>query len=181
MGDSSIRGLTMALRSRAEAMPPGARFRSTREIAATYRVSPVTVSRALATLSAEGSLKTLPGSGTFVTERYLPEGSDELDVSWQTVALGDRAIDARALQTYLDVNPRGALSLSGGYLHPSLMPIRALSVAAHRAVRRAETWEAPDPRGIAGLRSWFAGHHGSSFDAGDVIICNGGQSAISAT
>ena len=162
-------------------MAPGARFPSTREIAAGYRVSPVTVSRALATLSAEGSLKTLPGSGTFVADRIVLDGPEKLDTSWQTVALGDRAIDARALQTYLEVNPRGALSLSGGYLHPSLMPIRALSIAAHRVVSRAETWEAPDSRGLAGLRSWFASHHGSAFGPGDVIVCNGGQSAISAT
>ena len=181
MGDSSIKSLTGTLRSRAEAMPAGARFPSTREIAAAYRVSPVTVSRALATLSAEGSLKTLPGSGTFVAERTMAGIPNELDTSWQTVALGDRAIDSRSLQTYLEVNPRGALSLSGGYLHPSLMPLRALSIAAHRAVRRAETWEAPDPRGVAALRAWFASHHGSGFDAGDVIVCNGGQSAISAT
>lgn len=180
MSDSSTKGLTSALRSRAEAMAPGARFPSTREIAGTYRVSPVTVSRALATLSAEGSLKTVPGSGTFVAERIPLDGPDKLDASWQTVALGDRAIDSRSLQSYLEVNPRGALSLSGGYLHPSLMPIRALSIAAHRAVRRSETWEAPDPRGIAGLRAWFASHHGSTLGADDVIICNGGQSAISA-
>lgn len=180
MSDSSIRSLTNALRSRAEAMTPGARFPSTREIAAGYRVSPVTVSRALATLSAEGSLKTLPGSGTFIADRLVVDGTEKLDTSWQTVALGDRAIDARALQTYLDVNPRGALSLSGGYLHPSLMPIRALTIAAHRVVGRAETWEPPDSRGVSGLRSWFANHHGSAFAAGDVIVCNGGQSAISA-
>jgi len=180
MSDSSIKGLTAKLRSRAEEMEPGARFPSTREIAANYRVSPVTVSRALATLSAEGSLKTLPGSGTFVADRIVVDGAKKLDTSWQSVALGDRAIDARSLQTYLEVNPRGALSLSGGYLHPSLMPIRALSIAAHRAVSRSETWEAPDPRGLAGLRAWFASHHGSAFGAGDVVICNGGQSAISA-
>ncbi|HYL07745.1 MAG TPA: PLP-dependent aminotransferase family protein, partial [Candidatus Udaeobacter sp.] len=102
------------------------------------------------------------------------------DSSWQTIALGDRVIDAGALQTYLDVNPRGALSLAGGYLHRSLMPVRALSTAAQRAVRRAETWEVPDTRGISGLRAWFASHHGTGFTANDVIISNGGQSAISA-
>jgi DNA-binding transcriptional MocR family regulator len=180
MGDSSVSGLTSALRSRAEAMSPGARFPSTREIASAYRVSPVTVSRALATLSGEGSLQTRPGSGTFVAERSPLDGPENLDATWQTVALGDRAIDARSLQTYLEVNPRGALSLAGGYLHPSLMPIRALSIAAQRAVRRSETWEPPDPRGLVALRAWFASHHGGAFGAGDVIICNGGQSAISA-
>ena len=162
-------------------MAPGARFPSTREIAAGYRVSPVTVSRALASLSAEGVIGTRPGSGTFIADRLAHSGASRLDTTWQTVALGDRAIDAGALQTYLDVNPRGALSLAGGYLHPSLMPIRALTIAAHRAVGRAETWEAPDPRGLAGLREWFAGHHGAGFSAADVIVCNGGQSAISAS
>lgn len=181
MSDSSVQSLTEQLRSRAQAMAPGARFPSTREIVAGYHVSPVTVSRALATLSAEGVVGTRPGSGTFVADRTPPADASRLDTTWQTVSLGDRAIDAGALQTYLDVNPRGALSLAGGYLHPSLMPIRALSIAAQRAVSRSETWEAPDPRGILGLRAWFAGHHGSGFGAGDVIVCNGGQSAISAS
>ncbi len=162
-------------------MAPGARFPSTREIAADFHVSPVTVSRALATLSAEGVLGTRPGSGTFVADRMPLTAASHLDTMWQTVALGDRAIDSGALQTYLDASPRGALSLAGGYLHPSLMPIRALTMAAHRAVSRAETWEAPDPRGLPGLREWFASQYGAGFGAGDVIVCNGGQSAISAT
>ncbi|HSS61119.1 MAG TPA: PLP-dependent aminotransferase family protein [Candidatus Limnocylindrales bacterium] len=181
MTDSSAYSLTVELRNRAHGMTPGVRFPSTRAIAAEYRVSPVTVSRALATLSAEGVLGTRPGSGTFVAERTPIPASSPLDTTWQTVALGDRAIETATLQTYLDNNPRGALTLAAGYLHHSLMPIRALSIAAHRASRRTETWEGPDPRGIAGLREWFASHHGAGFSAGDVIVCNGGQSAISAT
>jgi DNA-binding transcriptional MocR family regulator len=162
-------------------MAPGERFPSTRQIAADFHVSPVTVSRALATLSAEGVLGTRPGAGTFVADQVAPAPARRLDTMWQTVALGDRAIDSSALQTYLDANPRGALSLAGGYLHSSLMPIRALAGAAHRAARRIETWEGPDPRGLPGLREWFATHHGPGFDAADVVICNGGQSAISGT
>lgn len=162
-------------------MAPGARFPSTREIVADYHVSPVTVSRALAALSAEGVVGTRPGSGTFVADRMAAADVNPLDTVWQTIALGDRAIDAGALQTYLETNPRGALSLAGGYLHPSLMPIRALSIAAQHAAARSETWEAPDPRGVAGLREWFASHHGAGFSAGDVIVSNGGQSAISAS
>lgn len=180
MSDTSTSRLTAALRTRAASMQRGTRFPSTREIAARYQVSPVTVSRALAVLSAEGSLKTLPGSGTFVADDVPAGAPKALDTSWQTVALGDRAIDSGALQTYLELNPRGALSLAGGYLHPSLMPGRALSAAAQRAVRRSETWEAPDSRGITALREWFASHHGPSFGPADVIVCNGGQSAISA-
>ncbi len=180
MADSSVLSLTTALRSRAEGMRPGALFPSTRSIANEYRVSPVTVSRALATLSSEGVVSTRPGSGTFVADRTVVGGLSPLDTSWQTVSLGDRAIDAAELQTYLETNPRGALSLAGGYLHHSLMPVRALSIAAQRAVRRSETWEGPDPRGLSDLRAWFASHHGAGFTAADVIISNGGQSAISA-
>ena len=181
MSDSSIRSLTVALRSRAEVLAPGARFPSTRQIAADYHVSPVTVSRALAILGAEGVVGTRPGAGTFVADRIPAAETGSIDTAWQTVALGDRAIDAGALQIYLDANPRGALSLAGGYLHHSLLPIRALSIAAHRAVRRSESWEAPEPRGLSGLRAWFASHHGPGFGPGDVIISNGGQSAISAS
>ena len=101
MSDSSVQNLTAELRSRAQAMAPGARFPSTRQIVAGYHVSPVTVSRALATLSAEGVLGTRPGSGTFVAERIPSPGTSRLDTTWQTVALGDRAIDSGALQTYL--------------------------------------------------------------------------------
>ena len=181
MSDSSIRSLTVALRSRAEVLASGARFPSTRQIAADYHVSPVTVSRALAILGAEGVVGTRPGAGTFVADRIASAETGRIDTAWQTVALGDRAIDAGALQIYLDANPRGALSLAGGYLHHSLLPIRALSIAAHRAVRRSESWEAPEPRGLSGLRAWFASHHGPGFGPGDVIISNGGQSAISAS
>ncbi len=180
MADSSAHALASKLRARAQAMTPGVRFPSTRAIAAGYRVSPVTVSRALAALSAEGVLGTRPGSGTFVADRAAVVAPGPLDTGWQSVALGDRAIDSSALQTYLDTNPRGALSLAGGYLHHSLMPIRALAAAGHRAARRTETWETPEPRGISGLREWFASHHGAGFGAGDVIVSNGGQSAISA-
>jgi len=180
MSDSSIQALTLRLRSRAYGLQPGARFPSTRLIAAEYRVSPVTVSRALATLSAEGVIGTRPGSGTFVVDRDAPTAVSHIDTHWQTVALGDRAIDAGPLQTYLEASPRGALTLAGGYLHPSLMALRALSTAGHRALSRSETWEAPDPSGMPSLRAWFAGHHGGAVGPGDVIVCNGGQSAISA-
>src|ERR1700720_309621 len=101
MSDSSVRTLTRVLRARAEAMAPGDRFPSTRQIAAGYRVSPVTVSRALATLSAEGLVGMRPGSGTFVADRPSQSRPDDFDTSWQSVALGDRAIDVATLKTYL--------------------------------------------------------------------------------
>ncbi|HEX6488255.1 MAG TPA: PLP-dependent aminotransferase family protein [Candidatus Dormibacteraeota bacterium] len=161
-------------------MAAGDRFPSTRQIAATYGVSPVTISRALHALSAEGVLSTRPGSGTFVSDRLGAPAGEPADVTWQSVALGDRAIDEGPLRTYLEVDPRGALSLAGGYLHRSLKPVKALAAAAARASRQADTWEGPDPAGLRPLREWFASHHGSHVGPDNVVICNGGQSAISA-
>jgi DNA-binding transcriptional MocR family regulator len=177
---SSVQALMADLRARVATMKQGDRLPSTREIVAGYHVSPVTVSRALAHLSAEGVVRTKPGNGTFVADRRsAPEGKP-LDTGWQTIALGDRAIDAGALQTYLESTPAGALPLAGGYLHSSLMPVSALTMAGQRAVRRPDVWERPPPSGLPALRTWFSSQLGAGASAEDVTITNGGQSAISA-
>ncbi|MDQ3905731.1 MAG: winged helix-turn-helix domain-containing protein, partial [Actinomycetota bacterium] len=63
--DSSIDRVAAALREAAGNMHPGERLPSTRELTARYGVSPVTLSRAMAVLAAEGVLVTRPGSGTY--------------------------------------------------------------------------------------------------------------------
>ncbi|MCA1690172.1 MAG: GntR family transcriptional regulator, partial [Actinobacteria bacterium] len=124
--------LTADLRDRARAMRPGERLPSTREISARHRVSPVTVSRALAALRTEGVLITRPGSGTYVAESRPAGPPDGLDTSWQTVALGDRTVDAESVAFLLAPHQPGAISLAGGYPHPSLLPTRALAAALGR-------------------------------------------------
>lgn len=57
-----------------------------------HNVSPVTVSRALGRLAAEGRVITKPGSGAYVAPPVMRAG-DTVDMSWQTVALGDRMVD----------------------------------------------------------------------------------------
>lgn len=161
-------------------MRPGERLPSTREISARHRVSPVTVSRALAELRAEGVLVTRPGSGTYVAERLAVGPADGLDTSWQTVALGDRTVDAASVAFLLATQHAGAVSLAGGYPHPSLLPTRALGAALARAARRPDASERPPLQGISGLRTWFAGSVGSGIGADDVLITTGAQSALSA-
>src|SRR5438445_10515033 len=115
--DSSIDRVGAALQESAHQMSPGERLPSTRELTARHGVSPVTLSRALATLAAEGVLVTRPGSGTYVAERLAPPTA-AADHSWQTLALGDRTIDAASVEFLLQREAPGAVSLAGGYPHP---------------------------------------------------------------
>ncbi len=142
-----------------------------------HGVSPITVSRAIAQLAAEGRVVTRPGSGVFVAPARRP-AAETPDHSWQTVALGDRVVDDDAVATLLARPPDGVIPLTGGYLNPELRPVRALTVAAARAVRRAEAWETPPLNGLAGLRQWFAGTAGGAVTQDDVLVVSGGQSAL---
>lgn len=168
-----------ALRECAGSMRPGERLPSTRELTARYGVSPVTLSRALAALAAEGVLITRPGSGTYVAERARP-APESPDLSWQTLALGDRTVDAASVAFLLQTEPAGAVSLAGGYPHPSLLPNRALGAALARAGRRPDASERPPPAGIPALRAWFARSLGAAVAPDDVLITGGAQAALSA-
>ncbi len=160
-------------------MRAGERLPSTRELVGRYGVSPVTLSRALAVLAAEGVLVTRPGSGTYVAER-MPAAGEPGDLAWQTAALGDRTVDVSSLSFLLDAAAPGQLSLAGGYPHPSLLPSRALAAALARAARRPDAGERPPPAGIGALRAWFARSLAGADSADDVLITGGGQAALSA-
>src|SRR5262249_59361556 len=85
--------------------------------------TPATVQRAIARLAGEGLVEPRPGRGTFVAAPPTPPpaaGDGAPDLSWQSVALGPRAVDASALQELLALPPAGAIPLSGGYLDPDL-------------------------------------------------------------
>ncbi len=153
-----------------------------------YRVSPVTVSRALSTLTAEGLVVTRPGSGAYRAEPH-PERTPAGDTSWQEVALsadpsGDqvpRSVDAQGVSATLTVPPPGVIELNGGYLPESWRPERALAAAMARAARRPGAWGRPPVEGVGELRGWFAreiGGHSGAVHASDVLITAGGQSAL---
>ncbi len=159
-------------------MRPGERLPSTRELTGEHRVSPVTVSRALAELAAEGVVVTRPGSGTYVAERREAVAQTR-DLSWQTAALGDRTIDATSVAYLLQTPVPGAITLNGGYPHASLLPARPLAAAVARAARRPDATERPPLGGLGALRAWFARTVGASATAEDVLVTDGGQSALS--
>ncbi|WP_103563554.1 aminotransferase-like domain-containing protein [Actinomadura rubteroloni] len=175
--DSSGASLAAALRVEIRALRPGARLPSSRALMERHRVSPVTVTRAIGQLAAEGLVVTRPGSGAFVAERPRPR-ADPPDFGWQAVALGDRTVDASTVRELVSPVPDGMIRLSGGYLHASLQPSRALATAMGRAARRPDAWEAPPPAGLAGLRTWFARATGPDLTPDDVTVTGGGQQSL---
>ncbi|MFC0861359.1 PLP-dependent aminotransferase family protein [Sphaerimonospora cavernae] len=175
--DSSIVRLAAILRDEADRSRPGDRLPSSRALMRRYGVSPITVSRAIAWLAAEGRVVSRPGSGVFVAPVRRPT-ADAPDHSWQTLALGDRVVDDAAVATLLAHPSDGVIPLTGGYLHPELRPVRAITAAAARAVRRADAWDVPPLNGLASLRRWFAGEAGGAVTGDDVLVVSGGQSAL---
>ncbi len=178
--EPSAARLIHRLRAEIGGRRPGDRLPSTRLLVETYKVSPVTVARSLAALSAEGLVVTRPGAGSFVAEP--PAERAPADHSWQTVALGGRSVDAAGMNPVLHPGDEATtISLALGYLHPSLMPARALGAALARAARLPDAWHRPPPMGLHGLRTWFARLGGRGIEPSDVLITPGGQGAISTT
>jgi DNA-binding transcriptional MocR family regulator len=182
---SSVDELVSRLRSELKRYSPGEKLQSSRALVERYRVSPVTVSRALAQLAAEGLVVTRPGAGAFRAEPRA-ESPVAGDTAWQEVALSadaftelvPRGVDASGVLISLAAPPSGVVDFNGGYLHPSLQPDRAMGAALSRAGRRPGVWARPPVEGTAELREWFARGIGGAITAADVLITAGGQSAL---
>ncbi|MEH6378517.1 winged helix-turn-helix domain-containing protein, partial [Streptomyces sp. KLMMK] len=124
---NSVAELAEALKKELNRYSLGEKLPSSRALVERFRVSPVTVSRAIAALAAEGLVTTRPGAGAF---RTAPHGAPVRlgDTSWQQVALSvesaaevvPRSVDASGVLTTLAEPPPGVIELSGGYLHPAL-------------------------------------------------------------
>lgn len=148
-------------------------------------MSPVTVSRALAQLAAEGLVVTRPGAGAY-RAAPRPTSTPAGDTSWQEVALSadgaadlvPRTVNASGVVISLAAPPPGVIEFNGGYLHPSLQPERAMSAALSRAGRRPGAWGRPPLDGLPELREWFARGIGGAVTAAEVLITAGGQAAL---
>lgn len=176
------------LRKEVNRYSAGEKLPSSRELVDRYRVSPVTVSRALALLSTEGLVVTRPGAGAFrARPRAVPAPAG--DTSWQEIALSaeaapdqvPRGVDAGGVLATLTTPPTGVIELSGGYLPAALRPERALADALARAGRRPGAWDRPSLEGVDELRAWFArqiGGPSGTVAASEVLVTAGGQSAL---
>jgi DNA-binding transcriptional MocR family regulator len=177
MTDSSVTRVSTELRRIAAASRPGEQLPSSREIGARLAVGPVTVSRAVGRLVAEGLLVTEPGRGTFVAAPLRVPSTHPPDFGWQTVALADRAVDAGEMWRQLGEADAGSVTLLHGYLDPPLQPTRALAEAMGRAARRPGAWGRPPSTGLPSLRAALAGLVG--VEAADVLVIPGGQAGLS--
>jgi DNA-binding GntR family transcriptional regulator len=108
--DSSSTSAASRIEDLIQAMPPGSRLPSYRELQQRYRLSPATVQRMLADLSRRGLLVTRPGSGTYTAQRRPPASA--ADVSWQTLALGSRRGLNADLERLVDPGAPDALPLT---------------------------------------------------------------------
>ncbi|MER6026820.1 PLP-dependent aminotransferase family protein [Streptomyces sp. NPDC001851] len=182
---SSVSELAEELRRDLNRYSPGGKLPSSRALVERFRVSPVTVSRALAQLAAEGLVVTRPGAGAFRAGPRTAE-TPAGDTSWQEVALSadgaaelvPRTVDASGVTVSLAAPPPGVLEFNGGYPHPSLQPERAMAAALARAGRRPGAWGRPPLEGLPELREWFARGIGGAVTAAEVLIAAGGQSAL---
>ncbi|PRX98959.1 PLP-dependent aminotransferase family protein [Allonocardiopsis opalescens] len=183
---SSVAHLVASLRRELDRYSDGEKLPSSRELVARYQVGPVTVSRAIASLAAEGLVTSRPGAGVFkAAVRRASDGAR--DVSWQEVALsadaplGSLGAGAAGVVATLAAPPPEVIDLNGGYSHAVLQPERALAAALARAGRRPGTWSRPPVEGLAELRDWFARDicgPGGLLDGANVLITAGGQSAL---
>ncbi|MEY9989996.1 DNA-binding transcriptional MocR family regulator [Streptomyces sp. V4I8] len=182
---SSVAELAEQLRRELDRYSPGGKLPSSRSLVERFRVSPVTVSRALAQLTAEGLVVTRPGAGAFRARPRVPLAVAG-DTSWQEVALSadgaadvvPRTVDASGVTVCLATPPPGVIEFSGGYPHPSLQPEKAMAAALSRAGRRPGAWGRPPLDGLPELREWFAREIGGTVTAAEVLIAAGGQSAL---
>ncbi|WP_428965800.1 aminotransferase-like domain-containing protein [Micromonospora fluostatini] len=156
---------------------PGSRLPSVRELTARHQASPVTVAEAIRHLVAQGLVETRSGRGTFVAT--APGERPAADLSWQTVALGPRRPGEEEMRALLALPPAGAIPLSGGYLDADLQPAAALAAALTRAARQPASWQRGPAEGREDLRAWFARESGAGLRTDDLVICPGGQSALS--
>ncbi|MGP3999718.1 aminotransferase-like domain-containing protein [Streptomyces sp. 8N706] len=188
---SSVDGLAGVLREEVNHYSPGEKLPSSRALVDRYRVSPVTVTRALGVLAAEGLVVTRPGAGAF-RARLRDPAPEPRDTSWQELSLSaesaaasgepvPRTVDASGVLATLAAPPPGVIEFNGGYLHPALQPERALAAALARAGRRPGAWGRPPVEGLTELREWFAreiGGPSGPVGASDVLVTAGGQSAL---
>lgn len=165
------------LRAQIDGSRAGDRLPSVRVLQRRFSASPVTVQRAIRVLVTEGLVVARPGDGTYVARRVERE-TLPVDHRWQTVVLGRATPTVGGLDHLTTVASSSTLLLDSGFPDRLLQSQSLLARFAIRAARRSESWERCLPEGLLSLRAVVAAELGNGFEADDVIIASGAQSAI---
>ncbi|MET3920791.1 PLP-dependent aminotransferase family protein [Arthrobacter sp. UYEF20] len=180
--DSSSR-IATRLREWIAGAAPGSRLPSTRSLVADYHASPVTVQKALQTLTTQGLIESRPGVGTFVRAVRTARPSD---YGWQTAALRSPQAPLRSASTAMRSASNDVIAFHSGYPDRELLPERLVRAALTRAARGDAALARPPAAGLPELQSWFAHELGTSTPAGitpptpsDVVVLPGSQSGLS--
>ena len=181
--DSSSVRIVTGLRAWISTAAPGTRIPSTRELVAQYAASPVTVQKALRTLSAQGVIESRPGVGTFVRATRTARAHD---YGWQTAALGSPQARLPQLSAALRTAPHDVIALHSGYPDRELLPERLVRAAFTRAARTSAALSRSPAAGLPELQAWFAAELEAAAPAGsappvasDVVVLPGSQSGLS--
>lgn len=182
MADDSSARIVADLRAWIADAAPGAQLPATRALVARYGASPLTVQKALRTLTAQALVASRPGVGTFV--RAVPVARPH-DYGWQTAALGSPRTRLPGLSTALRIPPNDVVALHAGYPARDLLPERLVRAAAGRAARSDAALVRPPVAGTPELQAWFAAELGRATPAGvapptpaDVVVFPGSQSGL---
>lgn len=180
--DNSYRIVTQLRRWIADAAP-GAQLPSSRALVDQYRVSPLTVQKALRVLVTQGLIETRPGVGTFVR---LVRTSRPADYGWQTAALRSPMTNPQTVSTALRSAPNDVIAFHSGYPCRELLPERLVRSAVGRVGRTETVLSQPPVAGLPELQQWFAQELAASVPANenalsarDVIVLPGTQSGLS--
>lgn len=183
MVDDSAERIVGEVREWVRTAPPGARVPPNRELVKRFSASPVTVQKAMRTLSTLGLIESRPGVGTFVRAVHT---ASPADYGWQTTALRTPHARVPALPTPMRSGSPDAIALHAGYPDRGLLPERLLRAALSRAARSDAAVLRAEAVGLPELRAWFASELAEWSPVGvtppsarDVVIVPGSQSGLS--
>ncbi|MBA3781636.1 MAG: aminotransferase class I/II-fold pyridoxal phosphate-dependent enzyme, partial [Nocardioides sp.] len=183
MDDDSSTRIATGLRTWMRTAAPGAQLPSTRDLVAQHQASPVTVQRALRTLTGEGLIESRPGVGTFVRAVRTARPAD---YGWQTAALRSPPTRIQSMPSAMRTAPNDVIALHAGYPDRELLPERLVRSALTRAARGDAALGRSPAAGLPELQSWFAHELGSATPVGvtpptpsDVVVLPGSQSGLS--
>lgn len=179
--DSSSR-IAAALREWITKAPPGSRLPSTRALVAEHQASPVTVQKALQSLTAQGLVESRPGVGTFVRAVRTARPAD---YGWQTAALRAPLATARTTSAAMRDVPNDVVAFHSGYPARELLPERLVRAALARVARSEAVLSRTPAAGLPELQSWFAQELAAATPLGftppapgDVTVLPGSQSGL---